>query len=256
VQDEKIRHSRRVVGCLRYRWFVATAIALRLLAETGAESFAQPSFSASGGVSGQPQASPWSSLTQTWDNLQKQLDNRGIQFGIRYDGEIFTNTSGGLRRGTTYLGNLNLQLTLDAQRLVGWPGATVFLYGLGIHGGHPSRFVGDAQGVSNIEAPAKWKIEEGWIQQNLFGNRFSVLFGRYDLNSEFYRLQSAALFLNSSFGIGPEFSESGVEGPSIFPNTSVGVRFGYSNCWRHGSPLLTAYTCAKPPSTNSSVPVM
>src|SRR5438128_1291691 len=147
-------------------------------------------------------------------------------FGIRYDGEGFANTSGGLRRGGNYLGNLNLQLTVDAQRLMGWPGATVFLYGLGIHGGHPSGdFVGDAQGVSNIEAPAKWKLEEGWIQQNLFGNRFSALFGRYDLNSEFYRLQSAGLFLNSSFGIGPEFSQSGVEGPSIFPNTSVGGRF-------------------------------
>jgi porin len=169
--------------------------------------------------------SRWNQLTGMWDTLQKRLDNRGIQFGVRYDGEIVSNTSGGLRRGSTYLGNLNLQLTLDAQRLVGWPGATVFLYGLGIHGGRPSTFVGDAQGVSNIEAPAKWKVEEGWIQQNLFGNRFSVLFGRYDLNSEFYRLQSASLFLNSSFGIGPEFSQSGVEGPSIFPNTSVGGRF-------------------------------
>lgn len=52
-----------------------------------------------------------------------------------------------------------------------------------------------------------------------------MLVGRYDLNSEFYRLQSASLFLNSSFGIGPEFSQSGLEGPSIFPNTSVGARF-------------------------------
>jgi len=51
------------------------------------------------------------------------------------------------------------------------------------------------------------------------------LIGRYDLNSEFYRLQLASLFLNSSFGIGPEFSQSGLEGPSIFPNTSVGARF-------------------------------
>jgi len=170
-------------------------------------------------------ASPWRRVNNAWDELHKQLDNYGIQFGIRYDGELFSDMSGGLRRGTTYLGNLNLQLTLDAQRLVGWPGATVFLYGLGIHGGHPSTFVGDAQGVSNIEAPAKWKLEEGWIQQNLFSNRFSVLVGRYALNSEFYSLQSSNLFLNSSFGIGPEFSQSGQEGPSIFPNTSVGARF-------------------------------
>jgi porin len=105
-----------------------------------------------------------------------------------YDGEAVSDMSGGLRRGATYLGILNLHLTVDAQRLVGWPGATVFLYGLGIHGGHPSTFVGDAQGVSNIEAPAGWRLEEAWVQQNLFGHRFSVLFGQYDLNSEFYRL--------------------------------------------------------------------
>ena len=227
-----------MIRLLPCHWLVAAIIAVHLLDETAGEGCAQVTFASvhdsnradsdtapdPGAVSGQAQISPWNQLIDTFDGLHKRLDDHGIQFGIRYDGEVFSNTSGGLRRGTTYLGDLNLQLTLDAERLVGWPGATVFLYGLGIHGGHPSSFVGDAQGVSNIEAPAKWKLEEGWIQQNLFGNRFSVLFGRYDLNSEFYRLQSAGLFLNSSFGIGPEFSQSGVEGPSIFPNTSVGAR--------------------------------
>jgi porin len=233
-----ITPQRRVARCLRYRWFVAIALAVRLLAGTEGEARAQASFPSAyefnhpfsttapvSSVSGELQALPWDPLTKRWDKLQKQLDNRGIQLGIRYDGDIFTNSSGGLREGAAYLGNLNLQLTLDAQRLFGWPGVTMFLYGLGIHGGHPSSFVGDAQGVTNIEALAKWTFEEAWIQQNLFGNRFSVLAGRYDLNSEFYRLQSAGLFLNSSFGIGPEFSQSGQEGPSIFPNTSAGARF-------------------------------
>ena len=137
----------------------------------------------------------------------------------------FSDLSGGRQQGTTYLDNVNLQLTLDAQRLMGWPGATVFVYGLGLHGGHPSAFIGDAQGVSNIEASAKWTLEEAWIQQSLLANRFSVLIGRYDLNSEFYRLQSANLFLNSSLGIGPEFSLSGREGPSIFPYTSGVINF-------------------------------
>jgi carbohydrate-selective porin OprB len=223
---------------LRRLWFVVAVMAAHLLAKPAGQARAQVSFPslydsdhadsdttpASSAASGQPRMSLWDPSTQAWDSLQKQLDKRGIRLGIRYGGEIFSDMSGGLRRGATYLGNVNLQLTLDAQRLIGWPGATVFLYGLGIHGEHPSTFVGDAQGVSNIEGPTKWKLEEGWIQQNLFGNRFSVLIGRYDLNSEFYRLQSASLFLNSSFGIGPEFSQSGQEGPSIFPNTSVGAR--------------------------------
>jgi porin len=112
-------------------------------------------------------------------------------------------------------------------RLLGWPGATLFLDGLSTHGGHPSRFAGDAQGVSSLEAPARWTLEEGWIEQNLFGNQLSLLVGRYDLNSEFYRLHSASLFLNSSFGIGPELAQSGQGGPSIFPNTSVGTRLAF-----------------------------
>jgi porin len=157
--------------------------------------------------------------------LRDALVDRGLRLGLAYDGETFADVSGGLRRGATYHDFLNVQLTVDAHRLFGWPGATVFLYGLGTHGGKPSRFAGDAQGVSNIEAPDKWKLEEGWIQQNLFGNRFSMLGGLYDLNSEFYRVQSASVFFNSSFGIGPEFSQSGKGGPSIFPDTSLGVRF-------------------------------
>src|SRR5205807_3451289 len=105
----------------------------------------------------------------------------------------------------TYLGNCNLQLTLGLQRLVGWPGAIFFIDGLNIHGGQPSEFAGDAQQVSSIAGPNKWTLEEAWIQQNFFGNRFSILVGRYDLNSEFYRTHAADLFFNSSFGIGAEF---------------------------------------------------
>jgi len=142
-----------------------------------------------------------------------------------YDAEGFADMSGGMRRGATYLDNVSFQLWLDMTRLIGWSGATMFFDALGIHGGQPSDFADDAQGVSSIAAPRKWTLEEAWIQQNVFDNRVSALVGRYDLNSEFYRLYAAGLFLNASFGIGPEFSLSGKGGPSVFPNTSVGARF-------------------------------
>jgi porin len=151
----------------------------------------------------------------------------GIQPALVYDGAAFDDLAGGARRGATYLGTLRLQLTIDGLRLAGFPGMTLFVEGLNIHGGHPSSFAGDAQGVSSLEGPARWMLNEGWIQQNLFDNRLSILIGRYDLNTEFYRLQSAGLFLNSSFGIGPEFSQSGRSGPSIFPDTSVGTRIAW-----------------------------
>ena len=54
-----------------------------------------------------------------------------------------------------------------------------------------------------------------------------MLAGLYDLNTEFYRLVSSDMFLNGSFGTGPEFGLSGIAGPSIYPATSLGVRFAY-----------------------------
>ncbi len=149
----------------------------------------------------------------------------GVSASLVYDFESVTDLSGGARRGTTSLSNLNLLLTLDMERLVSWRGATIFFDGLSIQGGRPSRLAGDAQGVSSIEAVPQWTLEEAWIQQNFFGNRFSALAGIYDVNSEFYHLHAADLFLNSSFGIGPELSQSGRGGPSIFPQTSAGARF-------------------------------
>jgi porin len=168
-----------------------------------------------------------SAIPSAWDTLRRDAGARGIALSAVYDGEGLVNATGGIRTGAVYAGTLHLQLTIDGERLLGWPGMTLFLNGLGTHGGHPSRLVGDAQGVSNLEAPGGGQLYEAWLQQNLLGNRVSALVGRFDLNSEFYRLQSAALFLNSSFGVGPEFSQSGQGGPSIFPDTSVGARFAF-----------------------------
>ncbi|HWH38742.1 MAG TPA: carbohydrate porin [Usitatibacter sp.] len=137
-----------------------------------------------------------------------------------YDGAAFTSLGGGAERGSTYSSNLHLQLTVDPSRYdtIGYVDA------LWLTGGNPSRYVGDAQGVSSISGPAAAKIYEAWIQTNSPGNHASFLVGLYDLNTEFYRLQSSALFFNASFGIGPEFAQSGVAGPSIFPDTSLGLR--------------------------------
>jgi porin len=142
---------------------------------------------------------------------------------VTYDGTALANLHGGAQRGAVYVGNLHLKATLNGEA-IGLAGTSAFVDALDIQGGRPSRRVGDAQGTSNIEGPAGLEIEELWIQRNTAGNRFSVLAGIYDLNSEFDRLQSAALFLNSAFGVGPEFAQSGVEGPSIFPRTALGLR--------------------------------
>ncbi len=93
-----------------------------------------------------------------------------------------------------------------------------------IHGGHLGDLVGDAQGVNNIDGPGGSAIHELWLQHNFEWSGLSLLGGIYDVNSEFDRLQAAGLFLNSSFGVTPEFAGSGKTGPSIFPRTSAALR--------------------------------
>ncbi len=142
---------------------------------------------------------------------------------LTYDGTALANLGGGIRAGRAYVGNLHLRLTAKGDSF-SLPGTTAFVDVLTVHGGRPSRLVGDAQGTSNIEAPDGTHIEELWLQHNFEGSRASLLAGIYDLGSEFYRLQVAGLFLNSAFGIGTDFGQSGVEGPSTFPRTAAGMR--------------------------------
>jgi porin len=170
--------------------------------------------------------SPVSALAQDPSGVQEPSADRGVTITTLY-GAVLSGLDGGRGQRGTYSGNVNVQVSLDGARLFGRSGLTLFVGGLWIHGGQPSALLGDAQGVSNLSASPKVTLYEAWLQYNLFGNRLSFLAGRYDLNSEFYRVQSAGLFLNSSFGIGPEFSGSGAGGPSIFPSTSLGVRLAF-----------------------------
>ena len=177
--------------------------------------------------------------------LKAQLVQDGVTPSLQYNGDAFGDLAGGNRRGITGTGNLHVQLGVDGGQLLNVPGLSGFLDLLWIHGGQPSKLAGDAQGVSNLAAPAAVRLYEAWLEYNFPGNRFSVLAGRYDLNTEFYHLDSASLFLNSSFGIGPEFGQSGFAGPSIFPDTSLGARFAFKPApnivWRtavlDGTPL-------------------
>jgi len=69
-----------------------------------------------------------------------------------------------------------------------------------------------------------WRMFEAWYEQRLFGNTLSLRLGLYDYHAEFYALDTAKLFLNASFGVGPELAQIG---PSIFPTTSLALRVKY-----------------------------
>ena len=52
--------------------------------------------------------------------------------------------------------------------------------------------------------------------------------GLLDLNADFDSTDPASLFINSSHGIGPDLSRSGLDGPSIFPVSGFGGRLTWN----------------------------
>lgn len=142
---------------------------------------------------------------------------------IAYTADIWRNT-GGLRNGTRYLDNLDLIAQVDLQRSLGWKGAKAQAYVLYNGSSSLSELTGDAQVASNIETGVRaLRLYELWIEAPL-GRNANLKVGLYDLNSEFDALETSSLFIGSAHGIGTDISQSGENGPSIFPNTSLAAR--------------------------------
>ena len=77
----------------------------------------------------------------------------GVTFQFAYT------VAGGLERGSVFLDNIDVVLTIDAAELLGWSGATLMISGLGNRGGSPTELVGDVQGVSNIDTAEMFFVQ-------------------------------------------------------------------------------------------------
>ncbi len=142
---------------------------------------------------------------------------------LGYAADAFLPAQGGSSGNPIALDNLDLLLHLNLGALLGLRGTSLQLHIQSNRGGSVSSEVGDLQCISNIEAPAEWRLYEAWLEQQI-GPRLSILAGVYDINSEFDVIPAAGDFLNGSFGFGPEYALSGDVGPSTYPATSLAAR--------------------------------
>lgn len=141
-----------------------------------------------------------------------------------YTAELWSSLSGGAATGNRYLDNLDITVDVDAGQAWGLEGLQIFGYVLYNNGHSISELTSTAQGTSNIESTRALRLYELWTQWQFGSDSTSLRFGLYDLNSEFDSIETAALFVNPSHGIGAELAQSGANGPSIFPTTSLALR--------------------------------
>ena len=148
--------------------------------------------------------------------------------------------------------NLDMQMTLDSEKMKLWHGGTFYVYGIVNGGGSAlsSNYSGDIQTASNIQAPSSTHLMELWYQQTLLLDNLSVLIGMHNLNAEFDVSTYGKLFINSSFGIQPTM-DANFTAP-IFPLGSPAVRLSYklNDSWT----LLAAIFDGNPGLTSDSNP--
>ena len=173
-------------------------------------------------------AADWNAETLTGDRggVRTNLSERGVTLEIVLKADILSNLSGGIKRGTKYMDNWDFKLEADADKLWGWTNTTGYLHVISNHGGKLNRtHVGSFMGVDNIEVNTNTtKLFHAWLERSFFDEKFSILGGLYPIDSEFYVTEATGVFLHPAGGMAAEVAQTGVNGPSIFPTSSFGVR--------------------------------
>jgi porin len=203
--------------------FRCTACALSLIGLASGALADEP-------LTGLPDASLATSLPRQLADLdgRSYLARRGLTYVVNYSGEVFGIASGGLEQTATYDGVLALTADLDLERLLGWSGASLHASGFQIHGRGPTDFVGNEFTISNIEALPSTRLYELWLEQGIFADRVKIRFGQLVADGDLAVADTAAQFLNGTFGWPGIFGSDMPAGGPAYPLAAPGVRVGVS----------------------------
>jgi porin len=129
-----------------------------------------------------------------------KLQNDGVSFTSTYTAETFENPVGGVSRGAIYEGLLDLELTLDFQKMVGWDASfhSSFYYPMG--NGLSATATHDLFNVSSIAAYNTPHLFELWYEQKFWSDKAALRVGQMAADQEFLISNNAADFLNSTYG--------------------------------------------------------
>lgn len=163
-------------------------------------------------------------LSGDWGGHRSAAAKSGFLFegGVKVD--AFRNR-GALRDGSRSVSHIDLRLSVDLDKAAGWKGGSALLNIVSDSGWGPNaRLVGAQMGVTNIEvgAPTTTRLFQAWLQQSFLDERLAVLAGLYPIDSEFFTIDSAGVFLGPQYGTPVELAQT--DTPSVFDNSAFGVR--------------------------------
>lgn len=167
-------------------------------------------------------------LSGDWQGLRTELARNGVEFGLLATNDAMAVVDGGLERDAFYPGLVEPSIGFDLEQLLGWDETLVFIRGFGMYGRDPADAAGALDTPSNIGNSAQtFVVYEAWIERRFLDERLGVRAGLYAADSEFDAKGVSAPFLNSGFGVGIDLSQTGLNGPCIYPTSCLGLRVRY-----------------------------
>jgi porin len=170
-------------------------------------------------------------LTGDWGGARSNLYSKGISFELVHKSDVLASTSGGIKRGSAWMGNTEAGVKINFETLAGWDATTAYIH---FHSQLGSKFnrdyVGSFVGVDNIESVANTgQFNHAWMQKSFSNDSLSVLGGLYAIDSEFYVTDTTAVFFQPPYGMANDMAQSGKNGPPIFPVGALAVRVKYTS---------------------------
>jgi porin len=170
-------------------------------------------------------------LTGDWGGFRDDMLNHGVALTPTFIGEVLGNPSGGVRQGVITDGLLNVALDLNLDRMSDASffddtlihANALYIYGQSLS----SSFVGDFSNTSNIAGYNSVRLQELWYQKQFWQKRLSLRVGNMAVDAEFFTSNSAALFINGTFGAFT-FIGSNVPNAPVYPVASPGVRLTFT----------------------------
>jgi porin len=163
------------------------------------------------------------------DPVRAAFAQRGILYGVNWIGEYWNVAKGANSTGSNFDGRLEVYADIDLEKLIGWKGGVVHANAYYIHGvGASTERVGNIFAVSNIEGLETFRLFELWFEQSMLQDKLKVRVGSIAADSEFFISDTAAQFINGTFGWpGITAADMAAGGPA-YPLPSLGARVQYS----------------------------
>lgn len=162
------------------------------------------------------------------DAFRDRLRDRfGVYLHGAYVGDPYGDLGGGMRRGATFSGRLDVEVDIDTAKTIGVPNGTVHANMFQIHGRDLSRdFVGNFLTSNDVAALPSTKLYELWYEQS-FGDELSVRAGQQGIDVEFLTSSYGGNFIDATFGWPALPSENLPDGGPAYPLAAPALRVKY-----------------------------